>query len=63
VTDQGSQTVDSTPPSESGRAVTTPARTPLRFEPRERPGIRLRCVVCGRAGRFVDPFPRTSSRR
>ena len=40
-----------------------PTLAPLRFRPCDRPGYGLRCVVCGRAGRFVDPFPRTSSRR
>jgi hypothetical protein len=48
VTDQGSQTVDSTPPSESGRAVTTPARTPLRFGRANGPAFG--CVAWSAAG-------------
>ena len=63
VTDQGSQAVKSRPPSESGKAVTMPTLVPLSVRPCERRGNGLRCVICGRAGRFVDPFPRTSSRR
>ena len=63
VTDQGSQAEISHPPSEGGKAVTMPALALLRVRPRDRRGNGPRCVVCGRAGRFVDPFPRTSSRR
>ena len=60
VTDQGSQSVSSRSPSEGGKAITTPAVVPLRVRPRERRGVWLRCMVCGRAGRLVDPFPHTS---
>jgi hypothetical protein len=63
VTDQGSQAEISHPPSESGKAVTMPALALLHVRPRDRRGNGQRCVVCGRVGRFVDPFPRTSSRR
>jgi hypothetical protein len=63
VTDQGSQSIKSRSPSESGKAVTMPTLVPLRLRSREQSGIRLCCAVCGRVGRFVDPFPRTSSRR
>jgi hypothetical protein len=66
VTDQGSVSISSpasfgcgtpetppvTVPSGSGAAVrhrSLPERLPVPF---------LRCVVCGRKGRFVDPFPR-----
>jgi hypothetical protein len=66
VTDQGSVSISSpascgcgtpettpvTAPSGSGAAVRhgrLPERPPVAF---------LRCVVCGRKGRFVDPFPR-----
>ena len=66
VTDQGSVSISSpascgcgtpetptvTGPSGSGAAVrlrSLPERPPVPF---------LRCVVCGRKGRFVDPFPR-----
>ena len=57
VTDQGSQSSASGSPSEGGKAVTMPAVAPLVVRPRERRVFWMRCVVCGRAGRFVDPFP------
>ena len=63
VTDQGSQSVESASPSEGGKAITTPAVASLRVRPRERRSVWLRCMVCGRPGRLVDPFPRTSIRR
>ena len=31
--------------------------------PENRPGRRLHCILCGRRGRFVDPFPRIPPRR
>lgn len=63
VTDQGSQSAPSRSPSEGGKAITTPTVARLRVRPRERRGFWLRCIVCGRTGRLVDPFPRTSIRR
>jgi hypothetical protein len=63
VTDQGSPSCASGSPSEGGKAVTMPAVASLRVRPGERRVVWMRCMVCGRAGRFVDPFPRTSSRR
>ena len=63
VTDQGSQSTSSGSPSGSGKVITWPAVAPLRVRPRERRGFWLRCMVCGRSGRLVDPFPRTSIRR
>ena len=63
VTDQGSQILESHPPSEGGKAVTMPAVVPLRVRRLDRRSIGLCCMVCGRTGRLVDPFPRTSSRR
>ena len=50
-------------PSGSGKAVTMAGACAVACSAAERPGFWLRCVVCGRAGRLVDPFPRTSSRR
>ena len=63
VTDQGSQSASSPSPSEGGKAITTPAVARLRVRPCERRGFWLRCMVCGRTGRLIDPFPRTSIRR
>jgi len=31
--------------------------------PENRPGVQLRCRVCGRVGRFIDPFPPIPRRR
>ena len=63
VTDQGSQSVPCGSPSEGGKAITTPAVARLRVRPHDRGRFWLRCIVCGRTGRLVDPFPRTSIRR
>jgi hypothetical protein len=63
VTDQGSQSTSSGSPSGSGKAITWPAVAPLRVRPRERRSFWLRCVVCGRTGRLIDPFARTSVRK
>jgi len=63
VTDQGSQSAASPSPSEGGKAITRPAVAWLRLRPCERRGFWLRCMVCGRAGRLIDPFPHTSIRR
>jgi hypothetical protein len=70
VTDQGSLSISSpascgcgtpetppvTDPAGSGAAVRH-QRLPERL-PERLPVPFLRCVVCGRKGRFVDPFPR-----
>jgi hypothetical protein len=65
VTDQGSLAItfpalcrsEGTTPtaacSRSGAAIRQPA-------PTQRLVPFLRCIVCGRSGRFVDPFPPTS---
>jgi hypothetical protein len=63
VTDQGSQFTPSRSPSEGGKAITTPVIARLCVRPRERGSFWLRCMVCGRTSRLVDPFPRTSIRR
>ena len=63
VTDQGSQSASSGSPSERGKAITTPAAVPLHVRPSDQRGFWLRCMVCGRVGRLIDPFPRTSIRR
>jgi hypothetical protein len=63
VTDQGSQSASSASPSEGGEAITTPAVVRLRVRPSERRVFWLRCMVCGRTGQLIDPFPRISIRR
>lgn len=63
VTDQGSQSVSSPSLSEGGKAITTPVIVRLRIRPSERRGSWLRCMICGRTGRLIDPFPRASIRR
>jgi hypothetical protein len=63
VTDQGSQFTLSRSPSEGGKAITTPVIARLCIGPRERGSFWLRCMVCGRTGQLIDPFPRTSIRR
>jgi hypothetical protein len=62
VTDQGSQSIASGSPSEGGKAVTMPAVAVACSAARPAAFWTALCV-CGRVGRFVDPFPRTSSRR
>jgi len=70
VTDQGSLSIASpvnmrewdTP---STRTAIQPsiAAVVARRGPENRPGHRLHCAICGRIGRFVDPFPRFPPRR
>ena len=65
VTDQGSLSISS-PASSLGEPVAAIlAELPNRSRahslpgwPDQRPGVRLCCRICGRAGRFIDPFPR-----
>ena len=63
VTDQGSQSASYPSPSECGKAITTPVVARLRVRPSELRGFWLRCIVCGRTGHLIDPFPRISIRR
>jgi hypothetical protein len=65
VTDQGSPSVISPASSGSEETVVAPAAAQVTRIPcrRQRPGLWLRCRVCGRGGRFVDPFPRIPWRR
>jgi hypothetical protein len=35
----------------------------LPIRPAERAPVRLCCQICGRMGRFVDPFPQIPRRR
>jgi hypothetical protein len=67
VTDQSSLSVISPAPSECGETITTPVVVALRVQSagllEKRAGLWLRCSICGRPGRFVDPFPHIPRRR
>ena len=70
VTDQGSLLIISSSSSGCEQIDATPVDAPRRSDhslfprwPEKRPGVGLYCRVCGRAGRFVDPFPRIPRRR
>ena len=62
VTDQGSLSILSPAPSRCGTSGSTPiAISPLAdasIWPEKRPVPFLRCILCGRSGYWVDPFPR-----
>ena len=67
VTDQGSLSIICSPSSRCGSVepeVPTQSSSAVfpRWPPTE-PGVRMCCRVCGRAGRFLDPFPRIPRRR
>jgi len=66
VTDQGSLSITCPASSDCGTVAVAAHRfrhalIPLR--PETRTGVRLRCRICGRAGRFIDPFPPIPTRR
>jgi hypothetical protein len=66
VTDQSSHSVISPAPFGYGETIMTPTITlqiqfPRRLE--KRADFWLGCSICGRPGRFVDPFPRIPRRR
>jgi hypothetical protein len=67
VTDQSSLSVISPAPSGYGETITTPAVAARRVQSsgrlEKRIGLWLRCSICGRPGRFVDPFPHIPRRR
>jgi len=70
VTDQGSLSITCPALCRGGPAEVTAIKTPHRSglvllppQPDARPGVRLCCRVCGRAGRFIDPFPRIPRRK
>lgn len=65
VTDQGSLSIASPVNIPEWDMATTPAAVQTnpaavlpRRGPQSRPGPLLRCILCGRSSRFVDPFPR-----
>jgi hypothetical protein len=64
VTDHSSLSIASPASSECGKVNATAIEVPPRPNaaglprwPEKRPGVWLCCRICGRAGRFVDPFP------
>jgi hypothetical protein len=67
VTDQSSVSVISPAPFGCGETITTPVAVALPVAPPsrllERTDLWLRCSICGRPGRFVDPFPHIPRRR
>jgi len=70
VTDQGSLLIIPSSSSECGQVDATPVNVPPKSRdaalprwPEKRPGVWLCCRVCGRTGRFVDPFPHIPRRR
>ncbi len=70
VTDQGSLSIASSVnmrewDTRSRRTALrrSPTAVFTRRWPENRPGHELRCAICGRRGRFLDPFPRLPPRR
>jgi hypothetical protein len=67
VTDQGSLSVISPAPFGCGETIAMPVAVPLPSRlsggQEKRPDPWLRCSICGRPGRFVDPFPQIPRRR
>lgn len=66
VTDQGSLPVISPALSDCGEQIDAPAAVvvaALSRRPQPTTGLRLCCCICGRPGRFVNPFPRIPQRR
>jgi hypothetical protein len=69
VPDQGSILISFPASSECGKVEATITSTPPRhgvarlpYWPEKRPGSWLCCRVCGRTGRFVNPFPNIPKR-
>jgi len=67
VTDQSSLAVISPAPSGYGETIPTPTAAELRVQSsgwlEKRVGPWLHCSICGRPGRFIDPFPPIPQRR
>jgi hypothetical protein len=67
VTDQSSPSVISPAPFGCGETITMPVAVAWPVAPssrlENRPVLWLRCAICGRPGRFVDPFPHIPRRR
>jgi hypothetical protein len=63
VTDHGSISIACSASSSCEPDPVLASTTPCRPQLRHRPTIRLCCRVCGRSGRFIDPFPALPRRR
>jgi hypothetical protein len=63
VTDQGSQSTASASPSKREEVIQLSGVAQLRIQASAQPVFEPRCIVCGRTGRLLDPFPRISTRR
>lgn len=63
VTDQGSLSIPSPASSGCGTFRAIPIQPRFPREPEKRAGLWLRCRLCGRGGRFVDPFPPIPKRK
>jgi hypothetical protein len=67
VTDEGSLLVISPALFGCGETITMPVAGPLPSKLptglEKRPDLWLCCSICGRPGRFVDPFPQIPRRR
>jgi hypothetical protein len=59
VTYQGSQTAACDSPSKREKVIRKPRTSRVRTQR----VFELRCIVCGRTGHLVDPFPRITTRR
>ena len=70
VTDQSSLSITCPASSFCGTDPVAPVKAPAESRarllprwPETRPGIWLCCRICGRTGRFINPFPRIPRRR
>jgi hypothetical protein len=67
VTDQSSLSVISPASFGCGETIAMPVAVALQVAPpgglEKRADLWLRCSICGRLGRFVDPFPHIPRRR
>ena len=63
VTDHGSISIACSASSSCEPDPVLASTSPCRPQLRHRPTIRLCCRVCGRSGRFIDPFPALPRRR
>ena len=62
VTDQGSLSITSPASFECGTSKANAGVATIP-PPQPAPFTRLRCCICGRTGRFIDPYPRIPRRR
>ena len=63
VMDQGSQSAASASLSKREEVIQRSGVARVRIQACAQPVFEPRCIVCGRTGRLLDPFPRISTRR